>query len=362
MPAESPDVSVPNPVALVGGGPLGFPKPLRRVVPGCLVVAALLAQGQVAEGQVAEGQLAQGQPARGSAPAALRQVSLDLSAPGDCATAAELEARVQRRSTELSIVPAPAPHAVTVRIAPTAEGRLRATLLVEQPGEPAYRRAILADGCDEALEAIAFMIAVALDLTEVAPPAPEPDPPPPDEAPPETTPSSALVPFVGAGVQALGAATPRLLVGPELSGGVEWLRASPWSPTARLTVGWATRGDLQAEGGVAEFVLLAGTLELCPLQARSGAFSLRPCAFGTLGRLRATGSRTLEPQSASRPWWVLGGSVLLTWEPLSRLRLTAAARAGAIGVRDTFEFEPHVFHRVPAWAPSAGIAAEVRFP
>ena len=42
--------------------------------------------------------------------------------------------------------------------------------------------------------------------------------------------------------------------------------------------------------------------------------------------------------------------------------LTAAARAGAIGVRDTFEFEPHVFHRVPAWAPSAGIAAEVRFP
>ncbi len=269
-------------------------------------------------------------------------------------------------------MPAPAPHAVSARIAPTAERRLRATLLVERPGEPAYRREILADGCDEALEAVAFMIAVALDLTE-APTEPEPEPetrskpelpaaPVTDERPEEALPTTALVPFLGAGVQAVGAAGPQLLVGPELSGGVEWLRGSVWSPTARVTFGWATRDGLQAEGGTAGFALLSGTLELCPLQVRSGALSLHPCAFGNVGRLRAAGSQTLDPQTASRPWWVLGGALRLTWEPLSRLRLTAAARVGASGVRDTFEFEPHVFHRVPAWAPSATLAGEVRFP
>lgn len=305
-------------------------------------------------------------------PSGPKRASLELSAPSDCARAAELRARVARRSPNVEVIPGPAPNSIRARLWREGAGRIRAEMIVERADDPPYEREIVARTCDEALEAVAFMIAVALDPSESpdASPAPVPVEEPSagaterDDATPPTTPAaeSALVPFLGAGARAVGAAAPKLLLGAEITGGLEWTRGSVWSPALRVVAGWATTGELREVGGTARFSLASATLEVCPLRGLWGSFSLRPCAFGAAGQIQAVGTDTLDPQSVRRPWWVVGGSLLLTWSPLSRLRLTAAARAGIPGVRDTFEFEPRAFHRAPAWAPSASIGAEVPFP
>lgn len=338
-----------------------------------------------------------------------KRAVLRLVAPEECAGPEELEARVQRRSREIRFVPAPADHEAAIRIE-RARAKLHATLTLRLPGEPTRRRSIVADGCDEAFDALALMIVIAFDpeaaLTgwesadEAADPFASPDTPaasressreafepsrgsegPPmsprssgDEEPVEDAGASAESPearapkasrwfaSAGGGLFVQGALAPEMLWGPEIALGVHWQRPSLWAPTLRLSGARAVRDDLREVGGVASFQLTALTLDLCPALLQHGTFALRPCGFVQGGRVVARGTETFEPREAQRPWWVAGVSAVLSWEPTAFVALLAVARLGRPGVRDTFEFEPLVFHSVPPWAPSASVGLEVRFP
>src|SRR5206468_6384082 len=105
-------------------------------------------------------------------------------------------------------------------------------------------------------------------------------------------------------------------------------RSSVLSPALRASVSHSSRGNLAAAGGRAEFSLDAGSLDLCPLRARAGALRLYPCPVRfTAGRLRASGSSTIDPQSRSRPWLTLGSSLVGLLKPARSLEQSLALGA-----------------------------------
>lgn len=305
-----------------------------------------------------------------------KRTSLLFEAPPACGGKAAFEERVLERSRHIEFVEAAPEHEVRLELEwggssrdlhPRDSRPLVAHLRVQRPLQSPLDRRISARSCEEALEALALMVAIALDPEGIVGTEPVASERPTVGAEPEApastdTGGSHWRVFLGAGVQVQGAAAPEGLVGPELSAGLDWLRDSMWSPSMRVGVSRTSREDLQAAGGIASFELAALTLEACPLRATLAAVSLGPCLFGNYGRLLARGADTVAARSVERPWWVVGASAWLAWAPTPFAALTATARLGRPGVRDTFQFEPLPFHRVPAWAASGSLGLEVRFP
>lgn len=299
-----------------------------------------------------------------------KRATLFFDAPEPCEGRATFERRVRQRSEQIEFVEPPADHEVQVAVqwgrrSIATSPSLRATLRVHRPGESPLDRTISAATCEEALDALALMVAIALDPEGFAAASPSEEP---NRASPRVESTQAAPPgdrwqgSLGAGVQAQGAAAPEWLLGPELAAGLHWLRESVWSPSLRVGLSRVQGDEMRAEGGSASFELGALSVDACPTRVAISAISLRPCLFGTYGRLRARGADTLDPRSVDRPWWVAGGSAWLAWEPTPFAALTATLRLGRPGVRDTFQFEPFPFHRVPAWSASGSLGLEVRFP
>lgn len=299
-----------------------------------------------------------------------RRISVRLRAPARCATLEELKLGIARRAPHLDLVDDPAASKQVFADIHRAGGErsVTATLIIERPREATLERSIQAESCDEALEALAFMTAVALDpegaSREPAAPEPKGSPtrkPPAVHAEPVPAPTG-WTPFVGGGVHAAWAVAPAPLLGPELLGGFEMNSESFVSPLVRLGATRVTRKNLQQAGGTAHFTLTTASLDLCPFNVVTSELALRPCGFVTAGMLLAEGIDTLDPQRTWRPWGVIGGSLIGIWTPFAPVRFSLTARLGRPLVRDAFEFEPETFHEVPSWAANAGGAVEVELP
>jgi hypothetical protein len=135
-----------------------------------------------------------------------------------------------------------------------------------------------------------------------------------------------------------------------------------WSPSLRATVSRRWRAGFESRYGTAAFALTEAAVELCPIALRASGFALRPCGMITAGWLDASGSNTEAARDRVRPWSVAGASLRATARATDRLEFSAGVGAGYPLVRDRFEFEPEVFHEVPALAFSAVIGAGLRFP
>jgi len=298
------------------------------------------------------------------------RTSVSLQAPPKCATTEELKQGIRRRTSHLELVDDPAASKRVFADLRYVGGRhaVAATLVIERPGEATLERSIQADSCEEAVDALAFMAAVALDPESVAwdAEATEPQDPPAQEPPevpaePVSVPSG-WTPFVGGGLHVAWSVAPAPLFGPELLGGFEKDTGSFVAPLVRLGASHVVRGDLEQRGGTAHFRLTTASLDLCPLAVAVSPLTLRPCGFVAAGMLRAEGTDTLDPRRIWRPWGVVGGSVIALWKPVAPVGLSLTARFGRPLVRDTFEFEPNAFHEVPGWAANASGALEVELP
>jgi hypothetical protein len=138
-------------------------------------------------------------------------------------------------------------------------------------------------------------------------------------------------------------------------------RPSLWSPAGVLGVRHAWRTNVEEDGGNASFSLDAATLDACPLRFRRGVFEARPCASLLFGRLSARGTDTTNPAPESRrPFWVLGGAGLFTWELSSSIEVTGRIGIGANLVRDSFAFSPSTFYTVPPVSAAASVGIGVR--
>jgi hypothetical protein len=167
---------------------------------------------------------------------------------------------------------------------------------------------------------------------------------------------------VGAAAETLVGASPLALFGFGLYARAELDRASPWSPALVAWVTHDVRNGLVEVYGNASFTLDALALDACFLRLRLGPVEGRGCGAGLIGRLETVGSDTYSPSTRTRPYAVLGGSLLVAWDVAHFLEISGRFGAGASIIRDEFQFSPKVFHRVDSVTLVGNLAVGVRFP
>jgi hypothetical protein len=165
----------------------------------------------------------------------------------------------------------------------------------------------------------------------------------------------------GAGAALLLGPAPHLMPGVHLEFLAAWDGDTFWSPAIRVSAAHHWLSGVSATGGVADFELDAGSLDLCPLRVGSAVLALRACGNVQAGRLWAQGSRTFEAQSRSRPYAVLGGSGLFTAALSRRAEAMLALSVGRTLVEDEFVLASNVFYRVPAISVGLGLGFALRF-
>jgi hypothetical protein len=291
-------------------------------------------------------------------------VSIEYHAPAGCPDAREFMWRVsarvprtraaapgeKRREFLASIVSAPQ----------GAEGRL---VIREADGTESIRT-LEAPSCAEVADALALVVALAIDPHASAelPPAPQPQPPQPPPAPPPVP--RAPWRFEGglAGFIATGFA-PGGLLGAQISAGAQLDATEFWAPVMRAGFGYVAEQSFAVPGGRASFGWVGGQIELCPMGIHPGpALSWLLCGRGEFGSLRASGSNTVHPRSSSRSWEAVGPGTLFRYVFVRPLALEASASVLFPWTRDRFLIGSAVVHEVPVAVGRAGLGLVVALP
>ena len=238
-----------------------------------------------------------------------------------------------------------------------AERGYAAQLRIKKEDGSQLSRAITAASCGEAIDGLAFITSVALDANAIDPASAPEQPAALESAPREGADEYRGV--LAAGATSLFLVLPRAAFGPEAS--FQWgqERGGWWSPAASLGIQMHRLPNVREPSGTARFELLQATLELCPSQWKYGFFSIRPCAYGSAGRLRAEGRATQNPGERRRPYLSAGGDVLLDFELGQVVHLLARGMIALPMVRDSFQFDGVTFHRVEVL--SYGFGASLGF-
>lgn len=256
-------------------------------------------------------------------------------------------------------------------------GRSRASLeFVDSDGRKASRE-VDAESCEQALDAIAVVSAIAMDAraereqagATAAAPSAEPSPAPPEvvvPSPPlrEPTREEASLRF-GFGV----------------AGGVEHGYAPSLAPFAavvtdlelrvvsfRGAVSYSDSGPVAADSGSARYRKVTLRPEGCPAAwSVTAELGLRPCVFGEGGLVQAAGlegPRIVDPRSTTVPWVAGGALGRVELEPHAGLRFDLSASLGVPVIRHEFVLEnPDAsVHRVPLFLYSLGLAVLGRTP
>jgi hypothetical protein len=161
--------------------------------------------------------------------------------------------------------------------------------------------------------------------------------------------------IAGAAFLGTWGAAPSVLPGAAVFVSVSNERNSVLSPALRMRLSHSARGGFEEPGGTASFRVDVATLELCPFRLGSESVHLRPCGFVTGGVLGASGEETTEAQDHNRPWGAAGGTLAFAVRPIEQLSLECFGSIGRPFVRDSFQFDPTVFHEVWSMIPSVGL-------
>ncbi len=307
-----------------------------------------------------------------------------------CASAADVEAEVTRRSPQLRFVPSSAARQATIDgQARDASGQVGAVLVLRTEMGLVQNRELWAKSCDDLVKAVGFVVSVTYDPPEPQPleAAPEPSPEPQATSAPPPAPKPTPVAAERRRLRSDADPSPS---GPRaadqepatwrggLGGNAVWgVAPGPmWGGGAALAVSWGPRfgvggvarlaasgqvgGPDTFTGGVATFRRWSAELAVGP-EWHLGVAHLAAVVTGRAGLLEAVGSSTIEAGSYDRPWFDAGGSIL------ARIELGAGFQVeGELGLarpftRYAFQFDPFVFHRVSTWLPSAGVLLSIAF-
>jgi hypothetical protein len=302
-------------------------------------------------------QLAHADPAAPRAGAAPPPLTVQYSAPGNCPTESDFEARVQSRTALARFADEKDAQAVQVVVKPMGVTYAGHLSIVGRSGRVSERDVedVL---CADVVDALALVTALAVDpkaiLSLASPPeatsaadalplgagAPEgvtvipliaPAPAqatPPVSAQPQTvslaqpeldkSPAAAAPRrgiHVGATFVLMAGIAPDTLAGGGGFGEVE-SKAPGWlAPSGRLTVFAAENGALASR--IASFLLVAGRLDFCPLRIGSREVSLRPCAAIDIGAVRAEGIDADPGHGVpgGEPWFDVAALLRARWAP-----------------------------------------------
>jgi hypothetical protein len=303
---------------------------MRAGARGCLLVSvcALLSSGAAAE-----------QPYE-------TPVRIEYAAPGGCPDEAELTSRIRQRLARARFAePGEMARTFRLRVTSRPDRSLAQVEFVDADGTH-VSRAIGAKTCDEVVNAIALVTALAMDAraSDETPPEPVAAPPPPEPAPAPVAPSPAPLPApptrarepesrlrwdAGAGVGLATGYAPEPAAGLHLFGEVAADQGA-----LRLSAAHADSGTITAGADRTRFRFWGGRLEGCPLRfALAEPIALSPCAGLDAGALRGEG--------------LPGPGVVVTREA-TELWLAAVAVARAqLGVEDFLLIEAQIDVRFP---------------
>lgn len=339
-----------------------------------------------------------------STQAPVARARLELRAPSTCTGPADLVARVAARSPRIEFVGDSA--AVGVRATFSVARGVSAELELVEAGVARTQRRLVTRTCAEAADAVALMIAVALDPVWVnehrTPAASEADTAPARTSglstepqgtsrsglaakpnakePGQSSPPPQIPRSVPAAVDATATSTTRAqpsasvylagqtLWGPApatMPGIVAYAvaaldRDSLWSPAIALGMLHAWRNDLPEPGGSASFSLYAATVDACVLRVRASTVGVRACATALLGRLSARGSDTDVPATVAHFFAAVGAAGVLSMGLGSRVELSARIGTGLALWRDSYEFATTVFHSTSRFTTSASVGVGLR--
>ncbi len=304
----------------------------------------------------------------GNSQSASRDISATFSAPGGCGSAVVLRERFEARVPELRMrFEKDTAVRFTIEETPSAV-RARLLILLDEGGE--LSRTIEAENCDAAIEAIAFIAAVALDpgaddplklRTEDRLIPDKETPREVDQPAPPRQPARKRFWTASAFARANLGQAPDFIWGGGL--GIENAAdgSGLWAPSARLIAGHSRRGGFEREYGTARFDLTSVALDLCPSQTQGEIFRLQLCGTLEGGVLRAEGRDTYLPARSVRPWAGLGPSAAAEILILAPVRLSYRGAAIFPLIRDSFRFQETIFHEVPPVALELTMGVSVRF-
>jgi hypothetical protein len=345
-------------------------------------------------------------------------VFIELFSPDGCGSSQELARRVAHRSERVRIASSAEGAVVAhAEIRTLGPGTVEATLTMTEPSGKRWSRLVRSATCEEALDAIALVLAVAFSpelspvpepIPEPAPPSPRPRPPesrqpkpsldddkrrappvasapppeptPPPEPPPPVEPVPPPRPVVdhavepravplpdsifgsaGAAASLLWGPAPTMMPGVSIFGSLRWNRDAAISPAVQLRASHFWMFGYDAPGGVANFALDSVTVSLCPVWLQEHRLSVQLCATGELGRLTVRGTETLNGTTRARPYVVFGAAAAVDIDFGRGIAFTSFANGGAPMMRDSFQFRPAVFYEVPVVVLTAGAGVAVRF-
>jgi hypothetical protein len=191
----------------------------------------------------------------------------------------------------------------------------RGKLTVRARDGSSTTRELKAPSCEQVGEALALIVAIAIDpqaLVEVAPPRSEPEPPPvpsppPDAArPPDVRRSEPMVRTVrgafGLRWDEVSGVTP--ILRPVLRPFFEIISDRPGAfvPGLRVSFAWTRNARVGTAYGEADFSWYAGRIEACPFRLGSVAVSLSSCVTFDAGALRVVGQDATASTARTRPW------------------------------------------------------------
>jgi hypothetical protein len=253
---------------------------------------------------------------------------------------------------------------------------------VRDAGEATAPREIVAPRCEEAVEAIAIVSALAIDPSASLAPAPAaPAPRHEPEATRAAVPQEQIEPprpeaparwRGGVGGQAVvSGAFPAFAGGGGIFLDLDLYRAGVWTPSARAFGRYVRSGHVAVQAASAQFDITELGVEGCPvffrLLGQNGlsprGLGVRPCASVELGRLRAAGFGAPAAQSARDLWLAVGTLARLEWAPIDAAWIELQGGIAWPMRRTEFHFDPAVHvYSVPAILGFAGAGVGAHFP
>jgi hypothetical protein len=274
--------------------------------------------------------------------------------PASCPSEAEFVVRLRARlgSSETT----DARSTLDVRIAQEGRQYVGRLSLIDREGRSTTKE-LRGHGCDELVDALALVAALAVRTEGPAATAEERPPPPPVAVaePPraEPRPAERRAPAASRfGVAAGGLVTtgvsPTVLLGGTLSIDWAWKPASAFGPALGLGVIAAAAPDVTRPGGRASFTFVAARVDACIARFALGAvLAVRGCLLADAGVVHARGSDTVAPGSSSREWLSLGASSQFEVPLTARLAIRLTAGVEAPLRRDRYAFGDADFFVVP---------------
>jgi hypothetical protein len=301
-----------------------------RLLCGCIAGVALLASGR-ARGQAS------------SAPIQL-EYKVSESCPNEPAFVARLHARMAgfRRGDATE-----SPKRVRIWVDSSGEASLGRLSIVEPSGETTTRE-VAGPTCEQVIDALAFVVALAFDASAFSVPQPSLETPKPSA--PATAPEGALPvrsdtrwQVSAAGHAGMTGAAP---VGLELSVPVfVELENQPlpdahgWARSARIGFERGFGASVEIPQGTAGFTWTLGRLDLCAARFLAPELTVGPCLGVDVGEIGAVGS-IAHPRQASPFWLAFGGLVRGRWQVRRPVFLEVDAGVVLPVFRYTFVFDP----------------------